>query len=114
MNAVQPPWWHNLLPPTASVSQRERLRAGAGALLGIALTGGVSAWLVDSPVMALWLMAPMGASAVLLFGVPASPLAQPWSILGGNVLAALIGVACAKLIALPVAAAAAAIFFSIG
>lgn len=114
MNAVQAPWWHNLLPPTASVSQRERLRAGAGALLGIAITGVVSAWLVDSPVLALWLMAPMGASAVLLFGVPASPLAQPWSILGGNVLAALIGVACAKLIAPPVAAAAAAIFFSIG
>ncbi|PCR16609.1 HPP family protein, partial [Klebsiella pneumoniae] len=26
----------------------------------------------------------MGASAVLLFGVPSSPLAQPWSIVGGN------------------------------
>ena len=31
----------------------------------------------------------MGASAVLLFGVPSSPLAQPWSIVGGNVLSAL-------------------------
>jgi CBS domain-containing membrane protein len=31
----------------------------------------------------------MGASAVLLFAVPSSPLAQPWSIIGGNLCAAL-------------------------
>ena len=36
---------------------------------------------------------PMGASAVLLFMLPASPLAQPWSVLGGNVVSALVGVA---------------------
>lgn len=114
MNLSQTPWLQNLLPPRASVSQRERLRGGAGALLGILVTGVASALLIDSPVTALFLMAPMGASAVLLFAVPASPLAQPWSILGGNLLAAVVGVACAKLIAPPVAAAAAAIFFSIG
>jgi CBS domain-containing membrane protein len=34
----------------------------------------------------------MGASAVLLFAVPASPLAQPWSIIGGNTLSALAGI----------------------
>jgi len=103
-----------LLPARASVSQRERLRAGAGALLGILATGLASAALVDSPVTALWLMAPMGASAVLLFGVPASPLAQPWSIVGGNLVAALIGVCCARWIGAPTLAAAAAIFFAIG
>lgn len=42
-----------------------------------------------------WFIAPLGASAVLLFLVPASPLAQPWSIVGGNVLSALVGVVCA-------------------
>ncbi len=109
------PWWQDLLPQKAAVSQRERLRAGAGALLGIFLTGLASAWLVDSPVTALWLVAPMGASAVLLFGVPASPLAQPWPVVVGNVLAGVIGVACARLIeGRPAIAAAAAIFFSIG
>jgi CBS domain-containing membrane protein len=113
MTSLQAPWWQNLLPPRASVSRRERLRAGSGALLGILLTGLASAWFVDSTVTALWLMAPMGASAVLLFGVPASPLAQPWSIVGGNLIAAVIGVACAKLIGAPIVAAAAAIFFSI-
>ena len=39
-----------------------------------------------------------GASAVLLFGVPSSPLAQPWSIVGGNVLSALIGVTVGLLV----------------
>jgi CBS domain-containing membrane protein len=40
----------------------------------------------------------MGASAVLLFAVPSSPLAQPWPIIGGNVISALVGVAAAHLI----------------
>ncbi|HEX2875374.1 MAG TPA: HPP family protein [Polyangiaceae bacterium] len=51
----------------------------------------------------------MGASAVLVFGVPASPLAQPWSVLGGNVLAALIGVTAARFIPIPLCAAAVAV-----
>ena len=37
------------------------------------------------------LMAPLGASAVLAFGVPDSPLAQPRNIVGGHVLTAFIG-----------------------
>jgi CBS domain-containing membrane protein len=48
-----------------------------------------------------WFVAPMGASAVLLFAVPASPLAQPWSIIGGNLVAATVGVACARWIPEP-------------
>jgi CBS domain-containing membrane protein len=48
--------------------------------------------------MPLALVAPMGASAVLLFCVPASPLAQPWSVIGGNTISAIIGIACAQAI----------------
>jgi CBS domain-containing membrane protein len=59
------------------------------------------------------LVAPMGASAVLLFAVPASPLAQPWSIIGGNLVSATVGVACATWIADPVDAAALAIALAI-
>jgi CBS domain-containing membrane protein len=50
----------------------------------------------------------MGASAVLLFAVPSSPLAQPWSIVGGNMISALVGVACAHTIQQPWLAAAVA------
>ena len=59
------------------------------------------------------LVAPMGASAVLLFAVPASPLAQPWSIIGGNIVSATVGVACASWIADPVGAAALAVSLAI-
>ncbi|HVI49925.1 MAG TPA: HPP family protein [Candidatus Sulfotelmatobacter sp.] len=44
-----------------------------------------------------WLMAPFGASCVLAFGLPDSPLAQPRSIVGGHVLSALVGLVCVGL-----------------
>lgn len=102
-------------PAQARLPLRQRLLATLGALLGLLATGaaGWAAWRAlghadAAPV--LWLMAPMGASAVLLFAVPASPLAQPWSVLGGNLVAAALGVACAGLLGptLPAAALAAA------
>jgi CBS domain-containing membrane protein len=82
------------------------MRACTGALFGIVLTGLSSYLLLGNSPGTVWMIAPMGASAVLLFAVPASPLAQPWSIIGGNIVAALIGVTCAKLIGEPVLAAA--------
>ncbi|AFY72444.1 CBS-domain-containing membrane protein [Synechococcus sp. PCC 7502] len=36
------------------------------------------------------IMAPFGATSVLIFGVPESPLAQPRNVLGGNLIAALV------------------------
>nr|WP_225912382.1 HPP family protein [Nostoc flagelliforme] len=36
------------------------------------------------------LMAPFGATSVLIFGVPDSPLAQPRNVIGGNLVAALV------------------------
>lgn len=38
------------------------------------------------------LIAPMGASAVLIFSLPSSPLTQPWCVLVGNSIAAAVGV----------------------
>lgn len=39
-----------------------------------------------------WLMAPFGATCVLLFAVPASPLAQPRNVIGGHIVTAFIGI----------------------
>ncbi len=96
------------LPELIPVSKRERLRSAAGALVGILATGLVCRASVPAEALPI-LIAPMGASAVLLFAVPASPLAQPWSILGGNLVAALVGVTAAEWIADPYVAAACAI-----
>lgn len=89
------------------------MRASAGALFGVALTGSLAHWLFGSASTTPYLIAPMGASAVLLFAVPASPLAQPWSIIGGNLIAATVGVTSALLLHNPIAAAAVAIALTI-
>lgn len=98
-----------LIPAIGPVSYGERLRAGVGALIGILLTGLVTRLALGDSAGVPMLIAPMGASAVLLFAVPASPLAQPWSILGGNLVAALVGVTAAIWIANPFLAAAVAV-----
>lgn len=60
------------------------------------------------------LIASMGASAVLLFGVPHGQLSQPWPVIAGHGISALIGVACAQFIAHPAIAAACAVGLAIG
>ncbi|MCO5761647.1 MAG: HPP family protein [Chromatiaceae bacterium] len=42
----------------------------------------------------LLLIGSLGASAVLVFGAPRSPLAQPRNLVGGHLLSATIGVLC--------------------
>ncbi len=60
------------------------------------------------------LIASMGASAVLLFGVPHGQLSQPWPVIAGHGFSALIGVACARLIPDPAVAACCAVGLAIG
>ncbi|WP_246624575.1 HPP family protein [Oceanobacter mangrovi] len=45
----------------------------------------------------LWLMAPFGATMVILFGLPASPLAQPRNIVLGHLLTTAVGLGCLTL-----------------
>jgi CBS domain-containing membrane protein len=60
-----------------------------------------------------WLMASLGASALLVFALPQSPLAQPWAVIAGNTLSALVGISCANLIPFPIWAMAIAASISI-
>jgi CBS domain-containing membrane protein len=106
-------WISSFIPAPIAVKWQERWRSCLGALLGIAFTGGSMHLLLGSAANIPLLVAPMGASAVLLFAVPASPLAQPWSIVGGNLVSATIGVTCASLIADPILASALAVALSI-
>ncbi|MHB1115415.1 HPP family protein [Sideroxydans sp.] len=68
----------------------ERLRSGFAGGLGIFLL----AWalhLLPQPDLPLLLLGSMAASAVLLYAVPHSPLAQPWNLIGGHLISALAG-----------------------
>lgn len=64
------------------------IAAGIAATLAI----GVLSYLDSMTHTGLWLMAPFGATAVLVFGLPDSPLAKPKNVILGHLLTALIGV----------------------
>lgn len=80
-------------PAVPPASPKEALRAGCGALIGLGFAGLFVFSPAVDPVLGLYMIAPFGASSVLVFAVPNSPLAQPWPTVVGNTLAALIGVA---------------------
>lgn len=86
------------------IGHAEKFISAIGGFIGIALTMWISFHYLGTPGAAL-LIASMGASAVLLFAVPHSPLAQPWPVIGGHTVAALIGVTCAQSIHSPLFAA---------
>jgi CBS-domain-containing membrane protein len=65
---------------------RKTVLAGLGGAVAIGFLG----FLTISSGHAL-LMAPFGASCVLLFSVPASPLSQPMNVIGGHVVSTLVG-----------------------
>ncbi|MGV8988247.1 MAG: HPP family protein [Cypionkella sp.] len=83
---------------------REALRAAVGGMLGLLfaqfilwgighLSGASLAGLLAHPL----LIAPFGASAVLIYAVPSSPLAQPWSVVAGNTVSGLCAIAALHL-----------------
>ena len=84
---------HWLGIPEHAPSWRERLIATliAGIGVGIVIACSHAVIAADEPGR-LWLVASIGASAVLVFVVPHGPLSQPWAVLGGQGVSALGGV----------------------
>ncbi len=72
-------------------SLQHMLLSWLGAFLGIATLAYLTSQ--DHPFIA----APLGATAVLVFGVPDSPLAQPRNVIGGNLIAAIVCVTLVEL-----------------
>ena len=92
--------------PPASI--RTALVAGMGAVFGVAalgLTGDIAGLTM--------LFAPLGATCVLVFGLPASPLSQPANVIFGHALAGFIGLAAQWLLPGDVWLAAAAVGIAI-
>jgi CBS domain-containing membrane protein len=77
--------WRGLAPAMAGPKAVDLARAGIGAALGL-----LGAGLILQAAGLAGLIAPFGASAVLVYAVPNSPLAQPWSVVVGNTGAALV------------------------
>jgi CBS-domain-containing membrane protein len=72
-----------------SFGHHDVLASWLGGLLAITALGLISSW-SHYPLV----VAPFGASTVLLFGHPTSPLAQPRNIILGNTVAAAVSVLC--------------------
>jgi CBS domain-containing membrane protein len=66
-----------------------------GAFVAILVNGLVTGALMGDSAAPL-LVASMGASAVILFCIPNSPLAQPWPFVGGHLFSVLIGITAAR------------------
>lgn len=69
-----------------------------GAFIGIALVAWLGEFVLAGSDLTLTIGS-YGASAVLLYGAPRSPLAQPRNLVGGHFLSALVGVLCWQLLA---------------
>ena len=82
----------------------ERFRSSCGAFLGLMLVLTIAKYLGELGGVDEWLMATLGASALLVFALPGSPMAQPWAVIAGNTLSALVGITAANLIDEPLLA----------
>ncbi len=98
--------------PAAVPHGSEQWVGAVGALLGIATVVLATHALLGQEV-AIFVVPSLGASAVLVFAAPHSVFAQPWSVLGGNMLSALSGVLCQHLLPDTTVAAATAVAVAI-
>lgn len=90
---------------SSAMARLDDARASLGALIGIAVTGLVVS-LLGVRAGGQYLLAPMGAAAVLLFAVPESPLARAYNVIVGNAASAAVGVLTVRWVSDPVLAAA--------
>lgn len=94
------------------VSPLEKAVAALGGGLSILILVLTASWVLPGEDVAC-VIASMGASAVLLFGVPHGSLSQPWPVVAGHCISAFIGVVCARHVPQAHLAAACAVGLSI-
>lgn len=87
-----------------AVSWVERLRSSFGAFIGLMLVLTMAKYLGELSGLDEWLMASLGASALLVFALPGSPMAQPWAVIAGNTLSALVGIGIIHIVQEPLLA----------
>ncbi|WP_417840195.1 HPP family protein [Tritonibacter scottomollicae] len=90
-----------LSPALPPAQMWETLRAAAGAAVGIVGCALFTLVCTEVAGIPMHLLAPLGASAVLIYAVPNSPLAQPWSAIFGNTVSAVAAVAVLQIVPMP-------------
>jgi CBS-domain-containing membrane protein len=92
-----------------ALSHREKLLSGAGGAIAILCVFWITLQVEQLAQTRVLFIASMGASAVLLFAAPKTPMAQPWNVIGGHVVAATVGLLVHHFIANPVIGGALAV-----
>jgi len=84
-------------PPQSDLSGKSILLSAFAALISVSLVALASREMLQG-IAGPFLLASMGASSVLLFVIPSSPMSRPWPFVGGHLIAGLVGVTSAQLI----------------
>jgi CBS domain-containing membrane protein len=110
-------WWqirHVLGVPTHSPSWREQFAAVMTSAVGMAIVAWISMQVTQPANHHPMMIASIGATAVLVFAVPHGALSQPWAVLGGHTVSALVGLAVVHTIGGGNMAASLAVALAIG
>ncbi|MGB7651640.1 MAG: HPP family protein [Gallionella sp.] len=94
----------------SNISPAEKLRSALAAGVAILCLGVL---LEHSPLSIYAMQGWIGATVVLLFALPHSPMAQPWNVIVGQIIAGFIGWLISQLLSDMVIAAALAVGLSI-
>lgn len=78
------------------ISSSEILIASLSAIITLALVTWITKQALTGSALP-YVLASMGATAVILFSIPNSPMGRPWSVLAGHIISAIIGISCGKL-----------------
>lgn len=97
-----------LVADATPLSPAERRRSAIAGVLGILLFEALL-YVLPLPAQVKSVMGPLGATSIILFTLPHSPLAQPWSVAGGLLVPALVGYLCGLVIPNAFVAAAVAV-----
>ncbi|WP_114416187.1 HPP family protein [Marinospirillum perlucidum] len=78
-----------------STSHTEKLISITGVLVGLITIHEISSWYLEDS-SSLLMIASMGATAILIFGMPHGALSQPWPVICGHMISAAIGVTLSR------------------
>ncbi len=95
----------------SGMSNREAIFSMVGAFIATLLASFMSYTILEEDHIPM-VLASTGASAVLIFALPHSPVSQPWNLVGGQMTSAFVGISCLILIDSPVLASSVAIVVS--
>ncbi|MBL3590802.1 MAG: HPP family protein [gamma proteobacterium endosymbiont of Lamellibrachia anaximandri] len=79
------------------MTEKEFVISVVGAFIGTLIATFFSNGILQAEAMPL-ILASTGASAILIFSLPFSPVSQPWNLVGGHLVSAFAGVSCYLLI----------------